>query len=329
MELARVCVVIAAYNARDTIQRAVASALAEPEVLEVVVFDDASSDDTSAEALLADDGSKRLTVIRSEVNLGPSIGRNKAIAASTAPLISILDADDFFIPGRFKSMLEVSDWDLLADNILFVTDATQCKDFKDPADIRQEPMNLDAPAFVAGNLPNKQFARGQLGFLKPVLSRAFLDRHGLRYNENMRLGEDYDLYLRCLVAGAKFKLMKSCGYCAVVRGNSLSSQHATEDLKNLYLADMKVLTKPDLSEDLRSVLSDHAGHIRSRYEHRWFLDLKRSRGLLAAASFLSESPRRFRDVTAAILRDKMKFILARDSSSAAGSRLLMPVDNSL
>lgn len=328
MELAKVCVVIAAYNARDTIRRAVASALAEPEVLEVVVFDDASTDDTSASALLADDGTGRLIIIRSEANVGPSVGRNRAIARSTAPLIAILDADDFFMKGRFKAMLQVPDWDLIGDNILFVADVTQIESFKEPAGSGIDPILLDAPAFVAGNLPNKQFARGQLGFLKPVISRDFLNRHNLRYNEKMRLGEDYDLYLRCLVAGAKFKLLKSCGYCAVVRNNSLSSRHATEDLRHLYLADMAVLANPDLSSTLRVVLADHAAHIKSRYEHRWFLDLKRSRGLLAAAGFLSSSPRRFRDITAAIVRDKMAVMFARNTSSVSGYRLLMPVDSS-
>lgn len=328
MELARVCVVIAAYNARETIRRAIASALAEPEVLEVVVFDDASTDDTSALAQLTDDGSGRLKVIRSEINVGPSVGRNRAIESSTAPLIAILDADDFFIPGRFKAMLQVSGWDLIADNILFVTDVTQVEDFKEPSELRQEPIPLDAPAFVAGNLPNKQFARGQLGFLKPLVSREFLDRHKLRYNDQMRLGEDYDLYLRCLVVGARFTLLKSCGYCAVVRNNSLSSRHATADLQHLYQADMAILAQPNLSSALRLVLAEHAAHIKSRYEHRWFLDLKRSRGLIAAAGFLSSSPRRFKDISVAIIRDKIAAMFARNTASTSGYRLLLPVDSS-
>ena len=30
------------------------------------------------------------------------------------------------------------------------------------------------------------------------MRRAFLERHGLAYDETMRLGEDYDLYARAL-----------------------------------------------------------------------------------------------------------------------------------
>jgi len=43
-------VIIAAWNREDTIGRAVASALAEPEVLSVVVVDDGSKDETAKRA---------------------------------------------------------------------------------------------------------------------------------------------------------------------------------------------------------------------------------------------------------------------------------------
>lgn len=57
-----VCVIIAAKNASDTIGLAVASALREPEVAEVVVIDDGSTDGTAAAARQADDGSGRLII---------------------------------------------------------------------------------------------------------------------------------------------------------------------------------------------------------------------------------------------------------------------------
>ena len=117
-----ICVVIAAKNAADTIATAVRSALQEALVSEVVVVDDGSSDDTAGAARSVDDGSGRLQIISLEKNQGPSAARNRAIAASSAPLIAILDADDFFFPGRFEPMLALGDWDMLADNIAFISD---------------------------------------------------------------------------------------------------------------------------------------------------------------------------------------------------------------
>ena len=63
-----------------------------------------------------------------------------------------------------------------------------------------------------------------------MLRRSFLDAHGLRYNEDLRLGEDYDLYARALAKGARYKVVHGCGYAAVVRSDSLSGRHKTRDL---------------------------------------------------------------------------------------------------
>ena len=67
----RVCVIIAARNAARTIPAAIASALREPEVAEVVVVDDASTDDTAQVARAADDGSGRLSVMQRAVHIHP------------------------------------------------------------------------------------------------------------------------------------------------------------------------------------------------------------------------------------------------------------------
>ena len=115
-----VCVIIAAKNAEETIGRAVRSALSEPETAEVIVVDDGSDDRTMAEAASADDGTGRLEIVQFPVNKGPAAARNHAIEMSSAPLVSILDADDFFFPGRFRRLLAGRDWDFIADNIAFM-----------------------------------------------------------------------------------------------------------------------------------------------------------------------------------------------------------------
>lgn len=101
-----VCIIIAAKNAADTITRAIASALAEPEAAEVIVIDDGSTDDTARTARAADDGSGRLNVIRFEENRGPAAARNHAIAISQSPLLGVLDADDFFFRVDFASCFQ-------------------------------------------------------------------------------------------------------------------------------------------------------------------------------------------------------------------------------
>jgi succinoglycan biosynthesis protein ExoU len=298
----KVCVIIAAKNAEETIGRAVASALAEPEVAEVVVVDDGSSDRTMAAAGAADDASGRLDIIRFKANRGPSAARNHAIAISRAPLIAILDADDFFFPGRFRQMLACKDWDFIADNIAFMENADMSRQ---PEQFAPRPRRLDLKAFVLGNISRRGAPRGELGFLKPVMRRAFLDSHGLRYREEMRLGEDYELYVRALVNGARYTVIESCGYGAVVRANSLSGQHRTKDLEALRDAERKILATGDLPPDAAAVMHQHCRQIARRHALRRFLDSKRENGAGAALAYALGTPAALPAIAGGILRDKL------------------------
>ncbi len=299
----KVCVIIAARNAQDTIGRAVRSALAEPEVAEVVVVDDSSDDRTMAVAAEADDGSKRLDVIRFKVNRGPSAARNHAIAISRAPLIAILDADDFFFPGRFRRMLACKDWDFIADNIAFMEKADPAHP---PADFAPNPRRLDIEAFVLGNISRRGAPRGELGFLKPVMRRAFLDSHDLRYREDMRLGEDYELYVRALIAGARYTIIESCGYGAIVRANSLSGQHRTKDLETLFEAERTILSAGNVPPQAAEALRRHCRQIGRRHALRHFLDRKRKGGASAALAYALENPANLPAITGGIFRDKLE-----------------------
>ncbi len=278
-DLQSICVIIAAKNASDTIATAIVSALAEPEVSEVVVIDDGSTDATAAVAQSFDDGTGRLKVERFEVNRGPSAARNHAISISTAPLIAILDADDFFFRGRFAAMLESDDWDLVADNIAFIQQSVSGASSMVPTLFAPEEHFLQLAEFVEGNISKRGVERGETGFLKPVIRRAFLDNHGLRYDEALRLGEDYELYVRALACGARYKVIRNCGYGAIVRGDSLSGRHRTEDLRQLYEADRKILATYSLTPRETAILQEHERHIREKFELRDFLDAKSKAGL--------------------------------------------------
>lgn len=297
-----ICVIIAAKNAADTIGAAVRSALQERLVSEVVVVDDGSSDATAEAARLADDGSRRLKIASFERNRGPSAARNHAIAISEAPLIAILDADDFFFPGRFEPMLAEPDWDMLADNIAFISDPDTAPA---PERFQARARSISLVEFVEGNISQRGKPRGETGFLKPIIRRAFLQAHGLRYDENLRLGEDYDLYVRALAKGARYKVIEHCGYGAVIRHDSLSSRHRTEDLKALYEADEAILADPLLPMQARSVIGRHRDHIRERYEHRAFLDVKSRAGMVAATGYMLNRLPFLPAVATAILHDKI------------------------
>ncbi len=303
-ETASICVIIAAKNAADTIEIAVRSALLEAEVAEVVVVDDGSSDSTAQAAERGNDATGRLRIVRFEKNKGPSAARNHAIDISTAPLIAILDADDFFFAGRFSRMLSDNDWEFVADNIAFVDADTVAQAPQKLDRFAENPLYLDLTTFVDGNISKRGVRRGEIGFLKPVMRRSFLDKHQLRYRDDMRLGEDYDLYIRALALGARYKVIHSCGYGAVVRGNSLSGSHRTEDLRRLYEADRSLLKDFKLKPMAADAVRRHEQHIRAKYELRHFLDIKNQKGAGAAITYVATHPSAFPAIAGGILADK-------------------------
>ncbi|HEV7322590.1 MAG TPA: glycosyltransferase family 2 protein [Ensifer sp.] len=317
----KVCVIIAAKDAQETIGRAIASALREPETAEVIVVDDGSTDATSAAAQDADDDTGRLTIVRFENNRGPAAARNHAISISRSPILAILDADDFFFPGRLARLLCERDWDFIADNIAFMDEAAADSAAAVVEDFPPEPRRLHLVDFVDGNISRRNARRGEIGFLKPLMRRDFLEANGIRYREPLRLGEDYDLYLRALTKGARYKVIHSCGYAAIVRGNSLSGRHRTEDLKRLYEADRNILAANNLDSEAAAAIRRHERHVRGRYQHRHFLDLKKQRGARAAIGYLLWQPNAVPAIAIGILADKTeRFRRSRHAAiSAAGT----------
>jgi len=314
-----VCVIIAAKDAAATIGAAVRSALDQAQVTRVVVVDDASTDATAQSATEAAEGDARLSILRCVVNRGPAAARNLAIAESEEALIAILDADDSFLPGRFDRLLSITDWDMVADNVAFVHHTNVEVDRPGGG----SSFRLTATEFVRGNISRPGLARGEFGFLKPVVRRSFLESHDLAYDESIRLGEDYDLYLRMLLAGARFAVVGDCGYRALVRANSLSGQHSTTDLQRLAEVDHRALRRDDLDAGLRSALRDHLSQANAKFHHRRFLDERRARGLGAALGQMGSSLEVWQSVVGGILRDKLAGLRPRRPGAIPSVRYLL------
>lgn len=299
-------VVIAARNAGATIGAAVGSALRCAQVSELVVVSDGSADGTAAAAAGAASGDDRLRVLSLASNVGPAEARNRGMAMLTTDLVAVLDADDQFLPGRFEALLTREDWDLVADNVVFVPALGTAPSWTAPDRHdrpRFEPLSL--VQFALGNLVQPGRSRGEMGFLKPVVSRAFLDRHRLRYDPRLRLGEDYDLYVRILAAQGRFLLTRQPGYLALVRRDSLSSRHGTADLEALCGAMRDHLAHPGLDAAQRSALARVLRQMERRHAHRAILDRKAQGGATAALLALAARPAWVPAVARGVVRDKL------------------------
>lgn len=288
-----VAIIVAAWKATATIGRAIDSALAEPAVTQVIVVDDCSPDDTAAAAMARDDGTGRLTVLRQERNGGPAAARNKALDHVTADWVAVLDSDDYMMPGRIAGLLaHAADADLVADDLYQIVAG-------DPGPARttllgpdfRSPMRVTLSDFVLSNVTREGAERKELGFIKPLTRMELLRRTGIRYREDLRLGEDYELYCRLLAAGARLVVVPATGYVAVERPDSLSAVHSADDLRRLRDCNRALAAIPGLDATERKALDANYASVNCRLQWLMLIDaVKRRNPAAAARAFMFPPP---------------------------------------
>ena len=104
-----VSVIIAAYNAADTIEKCLESVTAQTyENIEIIVVNDGSTDGTEKKALLASSADRRIRVI-SRANGGAAAARNTGLDAAGGDYITFVDADDWVEPVFCAALLELAE----------------------------------------------------------------------------------------------------------------------------------------------------------------------------------------------------------------------------
>lgn len=238
----RVSVIIPAYNVEAYIERAIQSVLDQQNAtVEVIVVNDASTDGTAAAITRIRDA--RVGTITLPANLGPGGARNAGIAAATLPWISVLDGDDAFLPDRLARCLmraKIIDADVVVDNLQVIREADKAEyPMFDPLPFSRLG-TLTLAKFISGN---RSFLGGAptFGYLKPIFSAAFLRRHALVYDTELRIGEDYLLMCEVLAKGALCAVEPTAGYNYTVRATSISHRLTPADVERIAAGDRKWL----------------------------------------------------------------------------------------
>ena len=80
--------------------------------------------------------------------------------------------------------------------------------------------------------------RPELGYLKPLIRASALQ--DVRYREDMRIGEDYNLILRLLIGGARMRLIPQALYRYRKHGASISAVLKPEHVRQMIDGDLGV-----------------------------------------------------------------------------------------
>lgn len=292
-----------AYNAATTIADAIRSALGQTETcLELIIIDDASSDETLAIAQEFARQDDRVRVLAIERNGGPAAARNAGLAAAVGEWIALLDADDMYMSSRLARLLELAEAnraDIVADNLLITTlEGLATPYLLLPEHRLASPQWLSAAAFVAGNSGRSRTQHECYGFLQPLLSRQFLDRYDIRYDARNRFGEDYLFYLKCLRAKARWWITPEALYHYRMLPDSLTSTQSSGDLWRISEAERTLLADPEVRTDaaLVAALKQHKSKIDRSYHYRAFTDAVKGRALTRAVDVLFHSAQSFSGV---------------------------------
>jgi glycosyltransferase involved in cell wall biosynthesis len=208
----RVSVLVPAYNAADTIGESLESALTQrPEPEEVIVSDDGSEDDLGAS--LAPFGD-RVRVVRGP-NGGLAVARNRAAEVATGELLCLLDADDVWLPGRVAALKSAAAQ--RPDLSIITTDAVESRDgVMTPGTyygIRTFATEKQELAILRDNFI---FGAGS------VRASAFRSVGG--YRVGTRYAEDWELWVRLLLAGHRAGLVDEPLYEYRRRADSLTGR---------------------------------------------------------------------------------------------------------
>jgi succinoglycan biosynthesis protein ExoO len=107
------------------------------------------------------------------------------------------------------------------------------------------------------------------GYMKPVFERSFLIEHGLRFDESLRVGEDYLLLASALACGGRCAVVPETGYVYHLRQGSISRVLEQRHLDAMLASDKVFLSRYRLDAEAMAA------------------QRRRTRSILEAGSFLT------------------------------------------
>lgn len=204
---------IPAYNADDTLAECLASLQQQARSnWQAVVVDDGSSDRTW-EVLEAIAGKDSRILPARQPNAGAAAARNHAAHLAAAPLLCMLDADDWLDPTFIESMLPVAE-DASPPVIAYCAYRRVAPDGR--------LLRVEQPPALAGDAAKREFSSFcALAIHTVVFPKSLFEQLG-GMDETLQTGEDWDLWLRMAFAGAEFRRVDTCLAFYRMKAGSLS-----------------------------------------------------------------------------------------------------------
>lgn len=224
---ALISVNIPTYNVDKYVDESIASVLNQSETdFEIIVVDDASSDETYSKLLTWTHNSEKVKVFKNDRNMRICKSLNKAFRMSTAEYIARVDGDDIALPNRFSTQLNY----LQQHNL----DLVGCQ---------MIAIDEDGNELSKGNMPvGVDKVRAACQFASPIAHIWLAKREVYEALDGYReipYAEDYDFILRALDKG--FRCDNTPEHLMLIRqraGNTASTASLKQRKTHKYVLEL-------------------------------------------------------------------------------------------
>jgi glycosyltransferase involved in cell wall biosynthesis len=217
-----ISVIMSVYNSDQYLKQAVESILNQSFTdFEFIITDDCSTDG-SAEILenykLKD---KRIILLRNSENIGLTKSLNSMLEMAKGKYIARMDADDISLPERFNKQHDFMERNpeigVLGANIRYFGIVNKITDHP----IEHDEIKIELLFECIMNHPSI------------FMRKKVIDEHKIRYNENFRISQDYELWSR-MINNTKFANLKDVLIDYRFEKTNITNTH-NEEYKNKLL----------------------------------------------------------------------------------------------
>ena len=304
-------VCIPAWNAERTLRRTLMSVFEQegysPEVIEVVVVDDGSTDRTR-ELLTSLEGTPGLRVVLNPVNLGATANWERALRLGRGAVATLLHSDDCWAPGLLRV---VNDAFTTPELVFFVSGQLYQRE-----DGSVENRN---PEWKEGRWTSGEYLEELLALREcPAPSTTFFRASAIAglhplYDSRFRWSPERDLYVRLMLANPS-GLVRHDGLRLIRRGVGLEQQsvkypgHAITDTCALFDAHRALYDSPrreSANVEARQLFTSCLLAVVLRKDWKQLADVLRNRPFRGWLS----SPRNFAAVAASLTQRSARRLL--------------------
>jgi len=263
----RISVVVPVFNVADYLPHCLESLLAQRhDLLEIVVVDDGSTDESGAIADRYTGEEDRVHVVHTD-NHGLGAARNEGLRHASGEYVGFADSDDVVPPTAYDAMvrsLERSGSDFVTGSIFWW----------ESSGLREPPWmhRLHTPARAGATAAEHPEILGDVFAWNKLFRRSFWDSAGLSWPEGIRY-EDQPTTTRAYLAG-RFDVLPDVVYHWRIRddGSSITQQRATvADLADRLETKRMSLASVEESPDADAVRPHFLDRVLAGDLHRYFV----------------------------------------------------------